>query len=94
MILKNEPMVSLVSGRYMRGENGTESLVVYLSEYLPLHRVYRMGTFCVHDSSVGVCFMNKVHVYRIGNIGILPPFPPFPPLGKKMSKLNIYNSKK
>ena len=82
-------MVSLVSRRYMRGENGTESLVVCLSKYLPLRSVYRMGTFYVHDSSVGVCFMNKVQVYRIGNRH----FASFPPQGKKMSKLNIYNSK-
>ena len=85
-------MVSLVSRRYMRGENGTESLVVCLSEYLPLRSVYRMGTFYVHDSSVGVCFMNKVQVYRIGNRHFAS-FSPFPPLGKKKSKLNIYNLK-
>ena len=29
-------MFSLVSRRYMRGENGTESLVVCWSDYLPL----------------------------------------------------------
>ena len=34
-------MVSLVLRRYMRGENGTESLVVCLSEYLPLCSIYR-----------------------------------------------------
>ena len=82
-------MVSLVSRRYMRGENGTESLVVCLFEYLPLRSVYRMGTFYVHDSSVGVCFMNKVQVYRIGNHH----FASFSPPRKKKSKLNIYNSK-
>ena len=32
-------IVSLVAKRYTRGENGTESLVVCLSEYLPLHIV-------------------------------------------------------
>ena len=44
MMLYYESMVSLVSRRYMRGENGTESLVVCLSEYLPLHSVYSMGS--------------------------------------------------
>ena len=28
----------------MRGENGTESLVVCLFEYLPLRSVYHMGS--------------------------------------------------
>ena len=41
---KNESMVSLVSRRYMRGENGKESLVVCLSEYLPLHSLYHILT--------------------------------------------------
>ena len=33
-------MLSFVSKRYTRGESGTESLVVCLSEYLPLRTVY------------------------------------------------------
>ena len=37
-----ESMVSLLSRRYMRGENGTESLVVCLSEYVTLHSVYTL----------------------------------------------------
>ena len=36
---QNESMVSLVSKRYMRGENGTESLMVCLSEYQILRSV-------------------------------------------------------
>ena len=38
----NESMVSLVSRRYMRGVNGTESLLVCLSEYVTLHSVYTL----------------------------------------------------
>ena len=63
----------------MRGENGTGRLVVCLSEYLPLRNVYRIlsmsmtavelrGLFHVHighGRSVGVCFPNKVKLYRI-----------------------------
>ena len=37
-----ESMVSLVSRRYMRGENGTESLVVCLSEYVTLRSVFTL----------------------------------------------------
>ena len=47
----NESMVSLVSRRYMRGENGTESLVVCLSEYLPFRAVYSFGCGAVVSSS-------------------------------------------
>ena len=36
---KNESMACFVSRRYMRGENGKDSLVVCLSEYLNLCRV-------------------------------------------------------
>ena len=36
-------MVSFVPKRYTRGESGTESLVVCLSEYLPLRTVYILG---------------------------------------------------
>ena len=38
----NESMVSLVSRCYMRGENGTESLVVCLSEYVTLRSVFTL----------------------------------------------------
>ena len=37
--IRNESMVSLVSRRYMRGENGTESLVVFLSKYVTLQNL-------------------------------------------------------
>ena len=37
-----ESMVSLVSRRYMRGENGTDSLVVCLSEYVTLCSVFTL----------------------------------------------------
>ena len=43
-----ESMVSVVSRRYMRGENGTESLVVCLCEYLPLCSVYHI-MFCLFE---------------------------------------------
>ena len=37
---KNESMVSFVSRRYMRGENGKDSLMVCLSKYQILRSVY------------------------------------------------------
>ena len=39
---ENESMVSLVSRRYMRGENGTHSLVVRLTEYVTLRSVFTL----------------------------------------------------
>ena len=46
-------MVSFVSKRYMSGVSGTESLVVCLSNYLPLCSLY-----ILHDSSLS-CFDPK-----------------------------------
>ena len=44
LYITNESMVSFVSKRYTRGESGTESLVVCLSEYLPLGSVYGISS--------------------------------------------------
>ena len=81
--LQYESIVSLVSRRYMRVVNG--SLVVCLSEYLGLPVVCEVNgvvtmkpidMYILHDSSVGVCFVNKVQVYIIGNHHFASLFPP------------------
>ena len=42
--MKDESGVSPVSKRYMRAGIGNERLLVCLSEYLPLHIVYRISS--------------------------------------------------
>ena len=68
----------------MRVVNG--SLVVCLYEYLGLPIVCEVNSvltmkpidmYILHDSNVGVCFVNKVQVYHIGNRHFASLFPPF-----------------
>ena len=46
--IRNESMVSLVLRQYMRGENGTENLVVFFSVLL-----FRIGKHNVNESAPG-----------------------------------------
>ena len=61
------------------------SLLVCLSNYLGLPVICEVNgivtmkpidMYILHDSSVGVCFVNKVRVYRIGNRHFASLFPP------------------